>query len=138
MKNCELTLKSGRTIRLESLRQWTVYGNLIEGLPTRERNATELDSIRRETRDRDGHDPYLIEPTQTPIEYESRYPFGEPAALPAICCVAHFVSSGGDALRYTRLTVIGFQDDYAFPLSAAAEAALITLDWGRLAEQRDL
>ena len=135
MENGVLMLASGRTIRLHSLRQWAVYGGLIEGIPTREGNAETIEGLLCEARDRDGHEPFLIEPLQTPIAYEGRYPFGEPAALPAIGCEADFVSSANDALFYTQLTVIWFQNDYAFPLSPEAEAALLALDWDRLAAQ---
>jgi hypothetical protein len=138
MKNGEFTLKSGRTLRLDSLRQWAVYSGLLEGLPTRERNDAMLEGLRTEARGRDGHEPYLIEPTQTPIEYEGKYPFGEPAALPPICCVAHFSSDALDALHYTCLSVIWFQHDYAFPISAEVEAELSSLNWGKLAERREV
>ena len=61
-----------------------------------------------------GHEPFLIEPTQKPIQYDGKYPFGEPALLPSVGCEAVFVSSG---MGYEmRLTVIWFQHDYAFPL----------------------
>jgi hypothetical protein len=59
MPNSELILASGRTIRLYALRQWTVYSGLIEGLPTREMNAAELERVRREARARNGHEPFL-------------------------------------------------------------------------------
>ena|SRR5688500_3240477 len=138
MSNLELTLTSGRTIRLVSLRQWAVYAGLIEGLPTREQNDEDIADLCREARDRTGHEPYLIKPTQQPIEYNGRYPFGEPAALPAICCVGEFVSSGKDVLHYTQLTVIWFQEDYAFPLSADVEGALLAMDWNKLADEQEV
>jgi hypothetical protein len=51
------------------------------------------------------------------IPYDGKYPFGEPARLPSVSCMADFVSSGDDALYYMHLTVIWFQRDDAFPLS---------------------
>lgn len=138
MPNGELTLASGRTIRLCSLRQWAVYSGLLEGLPTREMNAAQIDHVCSKARARNGHEPFLIEPAQAPIEYPGRYPFGEPAVLPSIGCEAEFVSSGDDVGHYTCLTVIWFQDDYAFPLSSEAEQALFALDWTNLAKQQEV
>ena len=138
MKNGSFTLASGRTIRLHSLDQRAVYAGLLEGLPTREMNARTIDAVIREARARTKQEPFLIAPTQTRIEYEGRYPFGEPAALPGIECVADFVSSGKDPLRYTALTVIWFQDDYAFPLSAEAAATLTALDWNAHSTDQEL
>jgi hypothetical protein len=138
MKHDNFTLASGRTIRLHALDQRAVYAGLLEGLPTREMNARTIDAIIREARARTGQEPFLIAPAQTRIEYEGRYPFGEPATLPGIGCVADFVSSGKDPLHYTSLTVIWFQDDYAFPLSAEAAAALTALDWNAHVADQEL
>lgn len=102
-------------------------------------NAREIERARSEARARNGHEPFLIEPAQTPIEYEGRYPFGEPAALPAIGCVADFSGDGKlGAAYYTSLTVIWFQDDYAFPISPESEQALVALDWETLAKEQEL
>jgi len=38
-------------------------------------------------------------------------------------------------LDCSGLTVIWFQDEYAFPLSEDAERAIHTLDWQRLASE---
>jgi hypothetical protein len=100
-------------------------------------NAAEIDSVVGEARERSGHEPFLIEPEQTPIPHDGPYPFGEPAALPPICVVADFVSSGEDPLEYTELTVIWFQHDYAFPISPEAAAAVSDLDWERLARRQE-
>ena len=135
MKRTELTLSSGRTIHLTSLRQEAVYYGLLEGLPTREMNAESIEELRSQARERTGFEPYLIEPTQKPIQVSGPYPFGEPAALPAISCVAEFVSSGKDPDYSSHLTVIWFQEDYAFPIEPQIEASLVALDWDRLAAQ---
>ena len=137
MKNGKLTLASGRTIWLDSLRQWHVYSGLLEGLPTREMNDEQVEHMRADARERTGHEPHLIAPVQTAIAYEGRYPFGEPARLPPIACEAAFESAGKDPLHFAQLTVIWFQDDYAFPLSPEAEAAIVSLDWDRLADEQE-
>jgi hypothetical protein len=138
MKNSTFMLASGRTIRVSALQQHAVYGGLLEGLPTREMNARTIDDMRSQARERTEHEPFVIEPVQRPIDYDGRYPFGEPAALPAIGCVADLVSRGSDPLHFTHLTVIWFQDDYAFPLGKDAEAALLALDWETLAIEEEI
>jgi hypothetical protein len=137
----EITLASGRAIRLFFLKQWAEYAWLLEGLPTRERNDAALARLVEEARQEDGHDPVLIAPVQKALAYEGRYPFGDPAALPAIGCVGRFRSLGPardlGSDGYSALTVIWFQDDYAFPIDAEVERAIIAIDWDRCAIDRE-
>lgn len=65
------------------------------------------------------------------------YPFGEPAALPPVCCVGDFESPEQDVLYYSYLAVIWFQHDDAFPLGPEAERALVALDWEKLAQRQE-
>jgi len=44
-------------------------------------------------------------------------------------------TSSRPKLDCSGLTVIWFQDEYAFPLSEDAERAIHTLDWQRLASE---
>lgn len=137
MANSRHLLASGREIVLTDFRQEAVYRGLLEGLPTRERNQATIERLRDDARERSGgHLPFVIEPVQTPIEYVGRYPFGTPASLPDIACVGTFVSEGRDVLTFTQLTVIWFQDDFAFPMSDDARAAIAALDWDALAEEQ--
>jgi hypothetical protein len=130
------TLSNGRTIGLQSLKQWAVYAGLLEGLPTRQRNHAELKRLVEEVGRQDGRAPLLITPVQEPIEYEGRYPFGEPARLPSIGCIGRFHShepASDSSKDCSDLTIIWFQDDYAFPLSPEVERAIVTVDWDALA-----
>ncbi|APR82099.1 Hypothetical protein A7982_07448 [Minicystis rosea] len=132
----KLDLSCGRTVHLEWLQQWSVYAGLLEGLPTRERNDADIEQWRADARRKDEHEPFLITPNQRPIEYDGHYPLGEPAALPAIGCIARFCSyepARDPDKDYSALTVIWFQDDYAFPLSEEAEQAIRNLDWEKWA-----
>ena len=136
----QFILSSGRSVLLESLEQWVVYAGLLEGLPTRERNDAELQRLVEEARRHDMHEPVLIPPVQQPIEHEGRYPFGEPAALPSIGCVGRFHSSTparDESKDCSDLTIIWFQDDYAFPVSPDAERAIVAVEWDKLARDRD-
>jgi hypothetical protein len=138
MRSGELTLASGRTLYLTSLRQSATYEGLVEGLPTREMNADTIAGFVEEARERSGHEPFVIQPVETPITHEGKYPFGEPARIPAIACVADFTSKGKTWDYRSSLTVIWFQDEYAFPLDASVESALLALDWDRLAAQSEI
>jgi len=135
MRKGEVTLASGRRIELVSLHQSAVYHGLLECLPTRRMNDAEVERVRKEARDRTGHEPFLIEPPQSPIEIGRPYPFGEPAMLPPIVCVGDFISDGDEDLEHTLLTVIWFQDDYAFPLSPEAASSIAAINWDKVARR---
>lgn len=132
------TLHQGRVVSLRSLNQWSVYADLLEGLPTRERNDALIQRLLKEEQAHSGHAPLLIVPHQEPISISRRYPFGEPAKLPPVVCVARLHSpeptTPGSSKDLSRLTVIWFQNRYAFPISAVAEDALRNIDWAGLAE----
>ena len=59
----------------------------------------------------------------------------DPARLPSIACTADFVSTGKTWEYRANLTVIWFQDEYAFPLDPDIETSLRALDWDGLAHQ---
>lgn len=131
-----LTLSSGRAVQLVAMKQSLTYEGLLEGLPTKRMNDAQLERlVATATRD-DGHPPLLITPTQTPIPYEGRYFLGDPASLPSIVCIGRFFHSAParDTTKHcSSLTIIWLQDDYAFPISAEAEHAIINADWTSLA-----
>lgn len=135
-----LILSSGRRVHLVSLHQENIYAGLLEGVPTREMNQGTIEHLRDEATERTGREPFILQPVQTPIERgggADPYPFGDPALIPPIACVAELESSGSSVLYHTHLTVIWFQDDYAFPLAAPIESALLALDWDRLAVEEE-
>jgi hypothetical protein len=133
----EITLDSGRAIHLRSISQDLTYGGLLEGWPTAELNQRIIDRTVRRAREADqGREPYLLTPVQTPMNYHSDrpYPFGEPASIPSIIVVAEFRCS--DTARdpdkdYSDLTIIWFQDEWAFPIASPALEALQQIDWER-------
>jgi len=66
------------------------------------------------------------------VKYHRPYPFGEPAALPHVACIARFQSyqPARDTTKdFSVLSVIWFQADFAFPIDAAMLDALSRLDW---------
>jgi hypothetical protein len=139
MSNGTIRLRSGREVNVTSLRQGAVYAGLIEGVPTKQMNRHEIEGILAGLR-RSGSEPYLIAPQERPITLSRPYPFGEPAALPGISCVARLRSDspargGGD---HSYLTVVWFQDDYAFPIDKTVLDQIVCLDWEKLAFDYEL
>ncbi|AWM40610.1 hypothetical protein GobsT_08630 [Gemmata obscuriglobus] len=126
-----IKLRAGREIRLNALRQWNFYAGLLEGAPTTQMNREHVQRIVAEEQLRRGEVPYLVQPRESPIEQVAphRAPCG---LLPAIVCVGEF-----DSFEPTRdknqdgsqLTIIWFQDDYAFPIDPAAREQIRAIDW---------
>jgi hypothetical protein len=134
-------LSDGRAIILQSLEQWSVYAGLLEGLPTKQINDADIKRLVEEAERRDGHPPLLIPPVQRPIAYEGRYPFGEPARLPSVGCVGRFFShepARDSSKDCSYLTVMWFQDEFAFPLDSEIEKALLAMDWNAAARDVEL
>ncbi len=136
----QLKLDSGRVVHLGEFRQWLVYEWLWEGLPTKEMNSRRVASILAENRGHYG-EPLLIAPEEKPLEYHEgkKYPFGDPAALPGVCCVARFRSHWARDREkdYSGLVVIWFQEEFAFPIDPKVAAQLQALDWERLATDHE-
>ena len=135
----DLKLLSGREITLQGLEQRRVYEGMLEGLPTREKNQRILESLREQARRRlPSVEPYLVPPRETPIKWHrpEKYPFGDPARLPSVACIAHFRSSSPARdrnLDYSELVVVWLQEEFAFPIDPHVLEHLLALDWERLA-----
>jgi hypothetical protein len=128
-----LKLESGVEILLSALSQRATYMGLLEGSPTREMNF----SIIRETANVvfHGFSPLVIAPTQKAIPRSGEpYPFGEPATLPAVSCLALFESCqkkpGFEQDDATELVLAWWQDEFALPIAPDVLAKIRTLDWG--------
>lgn len=135
----DVKLLTGREISLRSIEQFRVYEGLLEGLPTRQMNQRQLEALREQARRLlRGVEPYLVPPTEKPIEWleGKKYPFGDPAELPRVACIARFgsrqVARNAD-LDYSQLVVVWLQDEFAFPIDPGVLEHLRTLDWERLA-----
>jgi hypothetical protein len=133
----EIELASGRTVYVRELRQSQFYEGLLEGLPTVEMNRRGVEGILRKERERyDGAEPLLVPPKESPIEYGggTPYPFGVPAALPGIVCVARLTSlkpARDMSKDFSRLCVVWFQAEFAFPIDPEVRGYLGMIDWGR-------
>ena len=135
----QLKLNSGRIVHLGELRQWQIYEWLWEGLPTKEMNRRTLERIVTENRGLWG-EPFLIVPEEKSLEYQEgkRYPFGEPSALPGVCCVGRFRGDyDAEKDAYTALLVIWLQDEFAFPIDPNVMIQLQALEWEKLASDHE-
>jgi hypothetical protein len=110
-----------------------------EGLPTKEWNRKIVERIVGENRGSIG-EPFLIEPIETPVEYieGKRYPFGEPAALPHVACVARFRSAAArdNDKDYSLLIVVWFQNEFG-AMDSDVLQQLRTIDWEKLASDHE-
>lgn len=130
-----------REVTLESLRQHKVYAGLLEGLPTDAQNRRHIAAVMADAkRIADGGAAHLIEPVQTPIAYEGRYPFGAPMALPEVAVIAalrSYSSARDPDADYSTLVVVWFQDHFALPVAPEIEAKLRELSWEALASDEN-
>jgi hypothetical protein len=137
----EFQLPSGRRLYLKNLRQYLTYGGLLEGLPTVEMNQRIIESLIHDNRDkRHGCDPYLIQPTERPIEIGRKYPFGTPSSLPGVVCIGWFDShkpARSPTSDMSSLVVIWFQEDFAFPIDQEVLTSLLGIDWEKHAADGD-
>src|SRR5262249_5856432 len=130
-----IKLHGGREIRIISIRQWFTYVGLLDGLPTDRINQEMIERLLREEGERRGWagEPYLVPPAVRPIKFSDNrpYPFGNPEEFPHVTCVAEFTSSPArDTTKHgSALTVIWFQDSYAFPIDPQVLEHLRGLDW---------
>jgi hypothetical protein len=125
-----------RTVHLRALQQTLTYAGLLEGLPTKEMNARIIEQVLKEAANQIyGVPPYLVPPTEKPIDYKSdgsRYPFGTPAQLPSVLCVARlesFKPTGDSSCYASGLIVIWFQSDFALPIEDEILHHLSLTDW---------
>lgn len=139
----EIRLNSGRSIELRKLDQILTYEGLIEGLPTTRMNqrliASTLENVllpyRKANREAN---VYLVPPTEREIKYEREkpYPFGDPSELPAVKCIATFLSdtpARDESQWISWLVIVWFQEQFALPLDEDIEAHIKSMDWDAVA-----
>ncbi len=130
-----ITLNSGIDIKLYALLQKLTYEGLIEGVPTKRMNSSLINNMLNKHRYHDTL-PYLIEPTETPLDLGRDYPFGDPASIPGIVCIARFESdytSKEPILFRTTAKVVWFQSDFALPIESSCLDQIKAIDWPQIA-----
>ena len=128
----KIQIQGDREINLTCLYQEATYTGLLEGLPTRQMNERIFHSYQEKSMKLFPNSPvFLVEPSQTPIEYHRAYPFGDPASLPPIACVGLFKSSAFDhsVLHYTELAIVWFQREFAVPIDEAILQKIKIINW---------
>src|SRR5688572_21808282 len=135
---CEIAFRN-REANLRFLQQSGTYDGLLEGLPTVEMNRGIIEShVGGQWSKHYDVPPYLVPPRETPIEtFDDRpYPFGTPASLPSLICVARFESyqptTGRDG-DGSGLVVIWFQQNFALPIDDEVLRHLAEVDWNQYA-----
>jgi hypothetical protein len=132
-----IQLVCGRQIQLIALNQSFTYEGLIEGLPTEGMNRNIIDRIIMHDAVKWGYmkwdsPPYLIEPVQTPVEIGRKYPFGKPASIPGYKCLARFASrtpARNVEMDFSEMTIVWFQNSFAFPIEESILEKIRSLDW---------
>jgi hypothetical protein len=132
-----ITLASGREIDLASLEIFPTYGAMLEGYPCARVNDWTLARLAA----RSGPEPVhvITPPRRYHGQGRGRLALGPVEELPALYCRAYFLSERidknlDDALHWSRLTVVWFQDDLASPVADFVTAAVSDLAWHELAE----
>lgn len=149
--HCELTLRSGRTIALQSLDQAMSYAGLLEGVPDAKTNDWYIEcSLRAAERlCAAGAKPLLIPPARRDFLREpgdmrqlvEERPYRIPEWLPMVRCIGSFQSSATARNPDRHVSVLGvvwFQDEYGPPLQEPALGHLLAMDWDSLASDVDL
>jgi hypothetical protein len=143
-----ITLRSGRTIVLETLHQEMTYLGLLMGAPCCESNDADIaDALKKAQTYRFGESsPHLIPPPRrdylrapgdmSPFVREEYVP----EWLPMVRCIATFTSNrpARDPRRdLSMLTVVWYQDEFALPIQEPALTEFLDLDWESLAADGD-
>jgi hypothetical protein len=130
----EFHLKNGRSIYLEAINQSFTYGRLLAGLPTKELNYRIIESDLESALDLWHNTAYLIVPIEIPIETSRKYPFGTPARIPDVACIARFKCYDpvrDPSMDGSGLAIVWFQQQFAFPVDEWVAEQIRALDWDR-------
>ena len=139
----EITLDSGIEIRLDCLFQYTTYGGLLEGLPTRQLNAKLIQRALTYASEKlwMNGTPHLLAPTEVMMgipraEWFRPDDLDEPATIPAVVCLATFgslASARDPDADCSSLNVVWFQKEFGPPIDEAVLRQFRALDWRALA-----
>ena len=126
----DVQLTDGRVLRLRELDQCLVYEGLLDGAPTRGRNAKLVASI-VEAASADGRRVVLVPPVEVPVADLGGAGPDEACLLPRTAVRARFESSEPvtAAGQYSELTVVWFQEEWALPVDYGVRDLLTRLDW---------
>jgi hypothetical protein len=133
----KIQLDDGRDLFLVALNQSRTYEGVLEGLPTKEKNSVIIKTAAKTAQELWRGAPYLITPTETAIMLDHDYPFGTPASIPAVVCIARFRSlsaiSADNGNDHSELTIVWFQSNFAPPIAESALTHIRLIDWNAYA-----
>jgi hypothetical protein len=134
--HCGITLRSGRSVTIESLTQSQTYAGWLEDKPRAEINERIIDAAvpPRAVLIRPLRRPYLKTPDETPD------PGGATEWLPLVTCTARLTSTQGAKSASPEgsfLTVVWYQDEFALPIEPSVLAQISELPWESLASDQE-
>jgi len=135
-KQNELQLDSGESVRIIRLNQRGTYEVLLEGVPTNRMNRGIIKATMKTANELWGSKAALIEPIETLINLERDSPFGTPASIPQVVCIARLQClspANNKSMDYSQLTLVWFQDEFAFPIDEEAIKQILSLKWSKVA-----
>ena len=141
-----IKLADGRIVRIGELCQFETYGGLIMGRPNEQINKKRIDAALSYAKDKiwSATEPTLIppvicEPKITEEDITKYVIFDQPQYLPIATCMAQLESSPARDKKMFRskLTVVWFQDQYAFPIDPHVLECIMQLDWTNIATDID-
>jgi hypothetical protein len=137
--NDKIIIDGNTQVSIKSIKQRLTYDGLLEGLPTKEMNGRIMVGLKEDARKFcQLNEVYLIEPEQKTIEYNGRYPFGEPAQLPSVICIVELRSYSvfkDKTKDYSALGLIWFQDNFMFPIDSNILEKIKTLPFDKVCEE---
>jgi hypothetical protein len=147
---CQIALRSGRRVKLQSLHQWMTYAGWLEGVPSGDLNDGFVEGSLRDSERYciEGAKPILIVPARRDYLRRPgdmgghRSLGGQPAEwLPMVTCVGVLRDTAPARDRgkdCSMLTVAWFQDEFALPIDESVLEHLQSIDWEQLAADIEL
>ena len=133
----DIIVEHNKSVIIKSIHQWMTYGGLLEGLPTDRMNKNILERLPDQIKQHCGDWPfYILEPIQTPIEFDDNYIFGKPMKLPSVICIIDLTfhkAVRNPQMHGSSLIIAWFQNSYAFPIEDEIIEKFKKLAWSQYA-----
>ena len=130
-----IVTKDINAITIERFFQVKTYYGLLEGVPNSEINLEIMERTKEEAKKYFGINAiYLIKPEEKKQVLTSGK---EMASLPRITCMvelSHYEPIKNPSMECSRLCLIWFQNDYAFPIDNDIIKTIGELDWNKQSE----
>lgn len=130
----QFNLPTARHVLVRELIQKTTHGVVLEGSPSPRHNAMEINDVMRRHGGAGSGVQLIRPPGPYPLEPNADYPYGGPARLPRITCVARMDSMSpvhDQEEDFSALLLVWFSDELCSKESILALAPLI--DWNSYA-----